>query len=586
VVVPVPTSEPTPPRWRLRGATRMSSDELRREAARLATDPLVLQLLVARGIATDEAVARAVAPRLKDLRPPSSMAGFDAALDLLEWAHARRVRVGVFGDYDVDGVTTAAILSGYLEALGLQVVVRVAHRDGGYGLTLADADAFASAGTALVLTGDTGTSDVEALARLREHGIRTVVIDHHQVPEVMPPADALINPHRRDCAFPFKGLCSAGVAFYLCAALRSRLATRGDVPDPREWLDLVALATICDMMPLVEENRVLVHRGLERLATSPRPGVRALLDRAGVGADELVDETHVGFRLGPRLNAPGRLGSAEPALRLLRARTAAEALPLAEHVEALNVQRRLASERCVAEALALVEADPVQRDRAALVVAHEGWRAGIVGLAAATLCEHHRKPAMVLAVDPATGLARGSIRSWGGIDVRAALLACRDLVERCGGHREAAGVSVAQARIPELAEAFAAACGSQTNAGTEVDEVIDGELPLPRLDEALVRRIRSLAPFGTGFPAPRWLGHAKVETVRVHKDRHVGLRLRQDGAVIEAIAFDQVRDGAGFVPGLGAELAFVFAPTLDAWRGETRVRAVIERMWAPSSESR
>jgi single-stranded-DNA-specific exonuclease len=483
----------------------------------------------------------------------------------------------VFGDYDVDGVTTAAILAGWLESLGMSVVVRVAHRDGGYGFTVADADAFASAGAALVLTGDTGTSDIEALERLRAHGIKAVVIDHHQVPETMPPAEALINPHRPDCGFPFKGLCSAGVAFYLCAALRSRLAPRMSVPDPREWLDLVALATICDMMPLVEENRVLVHAGLARLARTPRPGLRALLDRAGVGADELVDEEHVGYKLGPRINAPGRLGSAEPALRLLRARTLAEAQPLSEHVEALNVQRRLASERCVAEALVLVETDPDHRERAAICVAHEGWRAGIVGLAAATLSEHHKKPAMVLAIDPATGIARGSIRSARGIDVRAALLACRDIALRFGGHREAAGVSVAKERIAELGDAFATACASQSAASHDPADDVDGELPLARLDEALVRRIRSLAPFGAGFPAPRWLGRSIVESVRVHKERHVGLRLRQDGAVIDAIAFDHAR----WVPALGSELAFVFAPSLDAFRGETRVRVVIERMWSP-----
>ncbi|HET6585241.1 MAG TPA: DHHA1 domain-containing protein, partial [Nannocystaceae bacterium] len=267
--------------------------------------------------------------------------------------------------------------------------------------------------------------------------------------------------------------------------------------------------------------------------------------------------------------------SAEPSLRLLRARTTAEAQPLADHVEALNVQRRLASERCVAEALALVETDPEHRSRAAICVAHDGWRAGIVGLAAASLCEHHKKPAMVLAIDPATGSARGSIRSWGGIDVRAALLACRELVERHGGHREAAGVSVRVDRIAALAEAFATACAAQVRAAADEGDEVDGELPLSRLDEALVRRLRSLAPFGTGFPAPRWVGRATVESVRVHKDRHVGLRLRQDGVALDAIAFDHAR----LVPEPGTELAFVFAPSLDAWRGEIRVRIVIERMW-------
>jgi single-stranded-DNA-specific exonuclease len=565
-------------RVRVRGPARLREEDLRRDAARLQIDPLVLQLLHARGIEGDDALVRATAPKLRDLRPPSEMAGFPAALELLEWVVLRgRVRVGVFGDYDVDGVSTAAILAGWLESLGLTVVVRVAHRDSGYGLTIADADAFASAGVELVLTGDTGTSDVESLARLRERGIKTVVIDHHQVPETMPPTDALINPHQAGCGFPFKGLCSAGVAFYLCAALRSRLAGRASVSDPREWLDLVALATVCDMMPLVDENRVLVKAGLERLTKSPRPGLKALLERAGVGADEVVTEEHIGFRLGPRLNAPGRLGAAEPALRLLRARTAAEAQPLAEHVEALNVQRKLASERCVAEALVLVETDRDHGARGALVVAHEGWKAGIVGLAASTLAEHHGKPAMVLAIDPATGVARGSIRSARGIDVRAALVACRDLLLRYGGHREAAGVSVEVTQLGALAEAFAAACAEQPGSpGADATE-IDGELPLARLDEGLVRRIQSLAPYGTGFPAPRWLGRGVVESVRVHKDRHVGLRLRQDGVLVDAIAFDHARQ----VPALGESLVFLFAPSLDAFRGETRVRAVIERMWSP-----
>ena len=261
-------------------------------------------------------------PKLGALRRPDDMAGFVAALDVIEAAHKRRDRVGVFGDYDVDGVSTAATISTYLEALGLEVVVRVAHRERGYGFGIPDAEALHEAGVKLVILGDTGTSDVDALAWLAERGIKTVVIDHHQVPESAPPADAFINPHQPGCGFPFKGLCSAGVAFYLCAALRTRLSrSHRRVPDPRRWLDLVAVATVCDMMPLREENRVLVHAGLRHLSRRGRPGLRALLARAGVPTHEAVDEQHVAFKIGPRLNAPGRLGSAEPSLRLLQART-------------------------------------------------------------------------------------------------------------------------------------------------------------------------------------------------------------------------------------------------------------------------
>ncbi len=565
---------PAAPAITLRGGG-VADAEVRAIAARLAVHPRAVRLLRARGIADEAALARALVPKLRDLRAPEQMAGFPAALELLLWAHRRRARVGVFGDYDVDGVCTAAILAGYLDALGLQVVVRVAHRDSGYGFTVGDADAFAAAGVQLVLCGDTGTSDVEALSRARARGMRSVVIDHHQVPEVMPPCDALINPHQQGCGFPFKGLCSAGVAFYLCAALRTKLGPDARAPDPRGWLDLVALATICDMMPLVDENRVLVAKGLESLARAPRPGLRALLERAQAWGEKPVDEVTVGFRVGPRLNAPGRLGSAEPALRLLRARTPAEAGPLAEHVEVLNVQRKAMSERTVAEALAAVAADPRAAERRALCVAHEGWSAGVVGLAAGTIAERLRKPAAVLSIDVATGTARGSVRSDGLVDVRAALAACAPWLERFGGHREAAGLSLARDQIAGFTEAFDAACAAASSARAEGPLEHDGELGLPEIDVALAEGLRALAPWGMGFPAPIFLGRGTVESARVHKERHLGLRLAGDGTRVDAIAFGQ----AAWVPAVGTKVAFLFAPELDVYRGQTRVRVVIQRLW-------
>lgn len=569
-----PATMPSPPAIALRGGG-LADARAREIAVRLGVHPRAVRLVHMRGVHDEAAIARALVPKLKDLRAPELMAGFPAALELLVWAHRRRARIGVFGDYDVDGVCTAAILSGYLDALGLQVVVRVAHRDSGYGFTVGDADAFAAAGVQLVLCGDTGTSDVEALGRARARGMRSVVIDHHQVPEAMPPCDALINPHQQGCGFPFKGLCSAGVAFYLCAALRTKLGADARAPDPRGWLDLVALATVCDMMPLVDENRVLVAKGLEQLARAPRPGLRVLLERAEAWGERPIDETTIGFRVGPRLNAPGRLGSAEPALRLLRARTIAEAGPLAEHVEVLNVQRKAVSQRTVAEALAAVAADPRAHDRRGLCVAHESWSAGVVGLAAGTLAETLHKPAVVLAIDASSGVARGSVRSWGGIDVRAALAACASCLDRFGGHREAAGLTVHRDRIGELVEAFDAACAAASDAVVDPPIEHDGELGLPEVDVALAEGLRALAPWGVGFPAPVFLGRATVESTRIHKEQHLGLRLAGDGTRLDAIAFRQ----ASFVPAVGSRIAFLFAPELDVYRGQTRVRVVIERLW-------
>lgn len=556
-----------------------ATDALRDQSKRLGIPALELRMLRARGVRDDDAVLRTVAPKLKDLRPPEQMAGFPAALDLLAWAGRRRVRVGVFGDYDVDGVCTAAILAGFLEAIGLQVVTRVAHRDSGYGLTESDADAFASAGVQLVLLGDTGTSDIAALERVRARGMRSVVIDHHQVPAQMPPCDALINPHQAGCGFPFKGLCSAGVAFYLCASLRTQLAAKAEsAPDPRGWLDLVAIATICDMMPLREENRVLVHRGLGSLRTAPRPGVRAMLERAGSWNENPIDETTIGFRVGPRLNAPGRLGAADPSLRLLRARTAAEAGPIAEQVEGLNHQRRALSQRAVEEAMARVAADPRQPARAAICVADAAWAPGVVGLVAGALVERVGKPAMVLAIEPDGVLARGSVRSHGGVDVRAALEACGSLLERFGGHREAAGLTVRVDRIDAVADAFSAACRTALAEPTVVLDEVDGVLPLGAIDVELGRRVAALAPFGVGFGPPRFAVRGRVESVRVLKERHVSLRLGHAGATIEGIAFGQAGPGL-WTPAVGDEIEVVCVPVLDVFRGQSRARLHIERLW-------
>lgn len=589
-------------------AERASIDpaDLERTAARLRLPPTAVRLLLARGIRDDEALRRAFAPKLADLRKPERMAGFPAALDLLLWAHQSRARIGVFGDYDVDGVTTAAILAGYLEALGLRVVVRVAHRDHGYGFTVADADAFATAGVQLLLLGDTGTSDVEALGRARARGLRTIVIDHHQVPEQMPPCDALINPHQPSCEFPFKGLCSAGVAFYLCAALRTRLGDAARPPDPRGLLDLVAIATICDMMPLVEENRVLVQRGLALLRTAPRPGLRALLERAGAWGENPIDEQTVGFRVGPRLNAPGRLGSAEPSLRLLRARTVAEAQPLAEQVEGLNQQRKAQSERAVQDAWAQLREDDPTTLPAGLCVAERGWSSGIVGLVAGALSERARRPVAALAIDDGLGVARGSVRSFGGVDVRAALAACAGLLQRFGGHREAAGLTLSIDAIADFRAAFASACAAAGAQATGAELLHDGKLPLSRLDLAFVDGLTAMAPYGVGFAAPRFVGSAQIVSMRVLKQRHLALRLREDGAELDAIAFGQAPldaavAGAGVDPSQapgspaaphdgpmlaladlapGRTIGFLFAPSIDVYRGQRRLRVVIERLWA------
>lgn len=555
--------------------------ELEPRAQTLGEHLLTVRLLVNRGLVELDTQKRWLNPALGQLRPPTDMAGFQDALALLLEAREQGWRVGVFGDYDVDGVCTATILSTYLEAVGFEVVARVASREAGYGLGLGDCRALAEAGVQLVLLGDLGTSDVESLTWLREQGIKTAVIDHHQVPTTPPPTDAFINPHQAGCGFAFKGLCSAGVAFYLCAGLRTELAKRKlPAPDPRAWLDLVALATVCDMMPLQHENRVLVHAGLRHLARRTRPGVSEMLRQAGVEADEPLNEDHIGFKLGPRLNAPGRLGGADPSLRVLRARSRSQAQPLAEQIEALNARRKRHTERTVAEAMALLAADPGHLDRAGLVVAHDDWVAGVVGIAAGGLAERFDRPVAVVAIDRASGEARGSVRSAGGVDVRAALEACAPLLRRFGGHREAAGLSLAAQHVDAFVEAFDQAVAEQRADLPQMgDRVrVDCELELRSVTEALCTAIGRAGPFGMGFDKPKFiLRGAKIERLRVLKERHLALRLSQAGEDRrEAIAFGQVH------PELveGKLIDCVFVPMLDRFRGETRLKLHVERIWA------
>ncbi len=559
--------------------------EIRERAAALGVAPLAMRLLLARGVREVSEQERLLRPRLADLRPPQGMAGFEASLTLLRDAVRGSWRVGVFGDYDVDGVTTATILTTFLESLGVSVVPRVASRDAGYGFGVDDAKALVEAGVDLVVTGDCGTSDHEALEWLRQRGVPAAVIDHHQVPETMPPATALLNPHQAGCAFPFKGLCSAGVAFYLCAALRTSLAAErvsgaASLPDPRALLDLVALGTVCDLVPMVDENRILVRHGLGILGQRRRPGLRALLDAAGVEADAVLDEGDLGFRLGPRLNAPGRLGPAEPSLALLRARTLPEAKAMAARVESFNARRRQEQAQIVEEAHALLGVDPRLGERRGLVIAREGWLHGIVGIAASSIVQRYKRPALVLAVDPKRGEARGSARTWGDIDVRAALQACAPLLRRFGGHRAAAGVSVDPAAIPALADAFDAAVAAQLAARGLVMPIAadmhDGPLALGDLDPDLLSAIESLAPYGVGFPPPRFLlEEAEVDFVRVLQGKHLALALRQSGVLVDAIAFGQ----ADTPLRVGDRIGALYLPTRSAFRGRWRLQLQLDAFW-------
>ncbi|HMG22263.1 MAG TPA: single-stranded-DNA-specific exonuclease RecJ [Kofleriaceae bacterium] len=542
-------------------------------AGALRVRPATARCLVGRGVTEPRDAQGFIDPRLAALRPPLGLAGMSSAVGRIADAVVAGHRIGVFGDYDVDGVTTAALLTSFLRSVGGEVEVAVARRDAGYGFTPAAALDFAARGCEVIITGDCGTSDLEAIGAAAARGIDVIVVDHHTVPaaDTPHPAMALVNPYRADSTFPFRGMASVGLAFYVAAAVRTELRDRRHFdrpgrtePDVRDLLDLVALGTIADLVPLASENRILTALGLRRLQSRARPGVAALLAAAGVTEDREVDSRTVAWKLAPRINAPGRLGAALPSLELLLADV--ESAPeCAQALETANTERRAIQDRVMAEALELLgDRDPGP----AVVIAGEGWPAGVVGIVAAKLVDRYQRPAFVVGIDPVTGLGRGSARTAGGVNLYRALCEAAPWLDRYGGHAAAAGFTVQRASIAPLCESLAAACGrlaagsGPVAAGREVD----AEVRLADIDERLAQELAGLGPFGQDNPSPVLV----TRNVRVTAARRVG-----DGSHLKLTLEDDrstTRTAIGFQLGdrevdVGARVDLAFLPTVSTWQG-------------------
>jgi single-stranded-DNA-specific exonuclease len=550
-------------------------------AGALRVRPATARCLVGRGVTEPSDAQGFIDPRLAALRPPTGLAGMSRAVGRISDAVVGGRRIGVFGDYDVDGVTTAALLTAFLRSVGAEVEVAVARRDAGYGFTPAAAADFAARGCDMIVTGDCGTSDLEALAVAAAHGIDVIVVDHHTVPAAgdAHPALALVNPHRADSTFPFRGMASVGLAFYVAAAVRTELRERrffersGErtshrpvprEPDVRELLDFVALGTIADLVPLASENRILTALGLRRLQSRARPGIAALLAAAGVSEEREVDARTVAWKLAPRINAPGRLGAAMPSLALLLA-DAGSAAECAQALEAANTERRAIQERVMAEAIELLgDRDPGP----AVVIAGEGWPSGVVGIVAAKLVDRYQRPAFVVGIDPETGVGRGSARTAGGINLYRALCEAAPWLDRYGGHAAAAGFTVRRESIAALGESLGGACARLAAGSGPVATAreIDAEVRLADVDERLAEELAGLGPFGQDNPSPVLV----TRNVRVSAVRRVG-----DGSHLKLTLEDDrstTRTAIGFQLGdrevdVGARVDLAFLPTISTWQG-------------------
>ena len=543
--------------------TQQGAEAAAKLASALGLRAATGRALWARGLRDPEAAARFLDPRLDQLPDPFGLKGIEAAVARIVHALESREAICVYGDYDVDGVTSTALLVSVLRklaacapgpALPAKIDFYVPHRlVEGYGLNLEALRKIAARGVRLLVSADCGVTAVAEIDGAARLGLDVVVIDHHtaaQLSEDLPRAVAILNPHQPGCAFPGRELAAVGVAFHLLLALRKRLRESGwfsalhSEPNLREQLDLVALGTIADVVPLTGPNRVLVHFGLKEIARAARPGLRALLTVCNVTGE--VTASDVGFKLGPRINAAGRLDDASVGVRLLLSSEPAEARGLAEQLDRANAERQELQQRIAGEAIAQAAKLGPPEERRMLVVSSPGWHVGVVGIVASRLVERFHRPALVLAEDGAE--TRGSGRSVEGFHLYDALARCAPHLTRFGGHKHAAGVTLPTSGVAALAAALEVQARAQLDpAQLSARLRVDAALSADEIDLPLARELARLAPFGAGnpepvFSCPELLAHES----RVLKDKrgsgpgHLKLRLL---APAQPGAASVVRDG-------------------------------------------
>ncbi len=541
-----------------------------RLAGALGLHLLAARALAARGLADPALASRFLAPRLEDLPDPFTMKGMEGAVARIVRAVEEGQRIACYGDYDVDGVTSTVLLSGFLRSAGADVTTYVPHRlVEGYGLNEEAVERLAAAGVNLIVTLDCGITSVAEVAAAARRGVDVVVVDHHTVPVELPAASAILNPHQVGCAYPSKHLAAVGVTFNLALALRKRLRERSRFgaarPEPnlREALDLVALGTIADVVPLVEVNRVLVRFGLVELGKARRPGVRALLRVAGVPTG-VVTASQVGFRLAPRVNAAGRLDDAGRGVRLLSTADPAAADALAEELDGENRARQEIERQMLEEALSDA-AEQVAAGARGLVLSRPGWHPGVVGIVASRVVERFHRPAVLVGV--AGGVGKGSGRSIAAFHLHDALSACAGNLLKFGGHRHAAGVTIAPEAIPAFREAFERHAASVLSDDDLVPRTrIDGWVDPATLDDRAATDLEKLAPFGAGNPEPVFGVRARPS--RARQVGAAGVHLKLVLADRDAIAF-QMGDR---LPLCAGTVEAAVSVGFDDWDGMRRLQ--------------
>lgn len=562
--------------WTVRGAC----PEARKLATDLGLSATVGEVLWRLGQRDAATCHHYLEPRLAELTSPDKMADRKLLAARLAEAIRRAERIVIFGDYDCDGITSAAILYEACERLGACVSVELASRfDGGYGLSEAALERIRRHGAKVVVTCDCGSSDHARLLQLREEGVDCLVIDHHLVPDEPLPALAFLNPHRPECGYPFKGLASCGLALTVVAELRTQLGVDFDL---RTCLDLVAIGTIADVAPLTSDNRVLVRAGLRLLESPRRLGLRALMRLGKFDFSSGVTAEDVAFRIAPRLNAPGRIGDPHCALRLLLAKTEQEAEALAQEIESHQLARRAAQESMLEDAEAEIQRAGWQAAEA-LVVGRESYNVGIVGIVAGRLADRYGCPVVVYGTEG--GVARGSVRGPRGTPLFDLVREAASSLIRFGGHHAAAGLEMKLDRVDEFRELFVQAVRNRTEQGTAPVFAAEREVLLLDSEDdpmRVAKELLMLEPCGEGNRLPKFGVIGRLAVARALRGGHLRVEVqRQRGDII-----------GGFGPNLGDRADGLPSPLMaigglrvSTFGGQTRAELLVSEVVAVELEA-
>ena len=550
----------------------------------LRVSPVTARLLSIRGLDDPLSARRFLFPSLDDLLDPNRLTDLPAAVDRILRAIANKERIAIHGDYDVDGVTSTVILRRALELLGADVTHFIPERlRDGYGLQPASIERLHALGVALIISVDCGIRGVEAAARARALGLDLIITDHHEPDTELPQALAVINPKRHDCSYPDKNLAGVGVALKLVQALCIKTGHTSWLP---AFVKVAAIGTLADVVPLTGENRVIAKLGLEMLSKGPhKVGLRSLLDVCGLIGKQ-IDSYHIGFVLAPRVNAAGRMSSPDIAARLLLASDEGmrdEARGLAQQLDTENIRRQQEEADIVTAARKAVETDLEIGSRTVIVVAGEGWHRGVIGIVASKLVDAFHRPAIVISTDG--DVAHGSCRSIPSFNMLGALESCGEVMSKFGGHKQAAGLTMASARVRELR----ARVNDHADGCLQPDDLrpriwIDGALGFRSIDEQMASELTSLAPFGAGNPRPifRTSGVEIVDGPRRLKERHLKMAFRQDGRVMRGIAW-RASEREEFVAEHRTAIDLAFSLEQDTWEGERYLQLSIADFKAPEN---